>query len=144
MTMDVRTAREAAVIRGRGALGGVVLSGLLVLGTAAFAATGPPEVAAFLWAAAGVALVGLVGCLLVFLANRRLAADPTDRGPLGLVVAASVVVVLAWTLAVVAVLATTADAAFVLAALGLFTLTLPTLVLSLITSKGPHPEPAAS
>lgn len=137
--MDERTAREAAAIRGRGALGAAVLCGILGLLAAAFASAAPHGASALLWAAAAVALASAAGCGAVFGANRRLAAAPSDRHPLGLVLGASFGVVAIWVVAVLLVLAITREVAWVVAALGLITLTLPTLALALITYKGPHP-----
>ncbi|MEO5609107.1 MAG: hypothetical protein ABIQ61_12565 [Ornithinibacter sp.] len=142
--MDERTAREAAAIRGRGALGAAVLCAILGLLAAVFATAAPQGASALLWAAAAVAGGSALGCVAVFRANRRLAAAPSDRGPLGMVLGASLGVLAVWVVAVLLVLAVTHEVAWVIAALGLITLSLPTLALSLITYKGPHPTAAVA
>lgn len=137
--MDERTARDAARIRGWASLAAAVLGDLLAIGCAAFALSAPPEAEALLWAAFAVALAGVVGCVLVMVANRRLALDPRDPRPLAHLVLVPPGVLLAWLVAVLAVLGLTREVAWTLGALGLVTLALPALVLTLITRKGPHP-----
>ncbi len=139
MTIGEGAAREAARIRGRGALAATLLCDVVSLGAAALASGGPAEVEPLLWAAAAVGAVAGLGCVLVLTANRRLEADPRDARPVVRLGAVSAVVVLAWVLAVGAVLVVTGDAGWALASVGLVTLVLPPVVLAMVTARGPHP-----
>ncbi len=138
--MDERTARDAARIRGRGALAAAVLCDVLALGCAVLAVTSPDEVRPLLWAAVVVAAVGGLGCVLVLVANRRLGVDPRDRRPLAGLGMLGIGLGLVWALSVLTVLAVTRDVAWTLASLGLVTLVMPAAVLALVTARGPHPS----
>ena len=138
--MDERTARDAARIRGRGALAAAVLGDVLALGCVVFAITGPAEVRPFLWAAAALGAVGGVGSALVQVVNSRLAVDPSDLRPRAALGPLVVALVVAWVGAVLVVWLVTGEAAYGLASLGLVVLLLPPVVLALVTAKGPHPS----
>ncbi len=139
MTIGEGAAREAARIRGRGALAATLLCDVVALAAAALASRAPGDVEPLLWAAVAVGAVAGLGSVLVLAANRRLEADPRDPGPLTRLGAVSAVVLLAWVLAVLTVLVVTRDVGWALASLGLVTLVLPPVVLAMVTAKGPHP-----
>ncbi len=138
--MDERTARDAARIRGRGALAAAVLCDVLALGCAAFALTGPAEVRPFLWAAVVLAALGGVGSALVQVVNSRLALDPRDGRPRAALGPLVVALAVAWVGAALAVYLVTGEGTWGLATLGLVVLVLPPVVLALVTAMGPHPS----
>ena len=80
-TMDQRTARDAARVRGRASAGAAVLSVVLGLLAGVFAATAPDEARTLLVGGCVLALVGALGCVFVAVANRALAMAPDERGP---------------------------------------------------------------
>ncbi|MBM6404975.1 hypothetical protein JQN72_12055 [Phycicoccus sp. CSK15P-2] len=140
MTMDERTARDAATIRARGALAALALCLLLAMACAAFALTAPGDAAALLWVGAALAVIGALAALVVQRANRRLAGDPRDGAAVAGMGLLAVAVLMAWAVGVLVVLAVTREVVYTLAALAFVVLVLPPLVMGWVTAKGPHPS----
>lgn len=138
-TMDDRTARDAARLRERASGGAAVLSVVLGVLAGAFAVGAPDEARPVLVAACVLGLVGALGCLVVLVANRSLGTAPADGAPRVLCGAALAGVLLAWLVAVVAVVIATASLAWLVTAIGLVVLTLPAVVTAALTIRGPHP-----
>ncbi len=138
-TMDERTARDAARVRGRASVAAAVLSVVLGLLAGVFAATAPDDARTLLIAGCVLGLVGALGCLGVVVANRSLLSDPADPGPR--VIAGTVLggVLFVWLVAVVAVAFILQSLAWLVGGLGLVVLVLPAVVVAALTVRGPHP-----
>ena len=139
-TMDDRTARDAARLRGRASAGAAVLSVVLGLLAGVFAVSAPGDAQTLLVAACVLGLVGALGCLVVMVANRSLTSAPADRAPRVIAAGALVGVLVAWLVGVVAIVLVTASLAWLVSGLGIVVLTLPAVVVAALTIRGPHPQ----
>jgi hypothetical protein len=138
-TMDERTARDAARVRGRASVGAAVLSVVLGLLAGVFAATAPDDARTLLVAGCVLALVGALGCVVVGIANRSLMSAPAEPGPR--VIAGTVLagVLFAWLVTVAVVAVALQSLAWLVGGLGLVVLVLPAVVVAALTVRGPHP-----
>lgn len=138
-TMDERTARDAARVRGRASGGAAVLSVVLAVLAGVFAGTAPDDARTLLVAGCVLALVGALGCIVVGAANRALVSGPGEPGPR--VIAGAVLggVLFAWLVTVVVVAVALQSLAWLVGGLGLVVLVLPAAVVAALTVRGPHP-----
>lgn len=139
MTLDERTARDAAGVRAKASIGAAVLSALVALLAGVFALGAPAEAQPLLVAACVLSALSALACVVVVGANRSLAGQPTDPRPRALSSATIVGLAVGWLVAVAGVVLATGDVGYSLAALALGVLVLPAVVVAALTVKGPHP-----
>lgn len=141
-TMDERTARDAARLRGRASAGAAVLSVVLGALAGVFAASAPDDAQTVLVAGCVLGLVGALGCVVVLVANRALTTAPADRAPRVIAGSALVGVLLGWLVTVLVVAVALQSLAWLVSGLGLVVLVLPAVVVATLTLRGPHPVAA--